>query len=114
MKHTMESKNDCSLPFKLWTRLQVDVEQDLDKGSPKSGDHVDVQVCRFKTIKGLFLKPIYNKNNWKPRITNSDSTAVASTTKLQLTTEEFVVDLQGSKGVAPKTKFKLKPIMNPR
>jgi hypothetical protein len=42
MKHTMESKNDCSLPFKLWTWLQVDVEQDLDKGSPKSGGHVDV------------------------------------------------------------------------
>ncbi len=75
---------------------------------------MDVQLCRFKTIKGLFLKPIYNKKNWKPRITNSDSTAAASITKLQSTTEECVVDLQGSKGVAPKKKFKLKPIMNPR
>ncbi len=109
MKHTMESNNDCSLPFKLWTQLEVDVEQNLNKGSPRSGDHVDVWVCNFKTPKGFFLEPIYNENNWKPQVTNSNSRAVGSTIRLQLATKESVVDLQGSKGVAPKAKFKLKP-----
>jgi len=87
MKHTMESNNDCSLPFKLWTQLEVDVEQNLNKGSPRSGDYVDVWVCTFKTLKGLFLEPIHNKNNWKPQVTNSDSRAVRSTTRLQLATK---------------------------
>lgn len=55
MKHTMEINNDCSLPFKLWTQLKVDVEQNLNKGSPRNGDHVDVWVCSFKTLKGFFF-----------------------------------------------------------
>ncbi len=70
---------------------------------------MDVWVCNFKTPKGFFLEPIYNENNWKPQVTNSNSRAVGSTIRLQLATKESVVDLQGSKGVAPKAKFKLKP-----
>jgi len=87
MKQTMESNNDCSLPFKLWTQLEVDAKQNLNKGSPRNGDHVDVWVCSFKTLKGFFLKPIYNENNWKPQVTNSGSRAVGSTIRLQLATK---------------------------
>ncbi len=63
MKHTMESNSACSLPFKLRTQSEIDAKQDLDKGTPTSGDHVDVRMCKFKTLKGLFLEPIYSKNN---------------------------------------------------
>jgi hypothetical protein len=42
MKHTMESGIACSLPFKLKTQSKIDVQQDLDKGALKNGDHVDV------------------------------------------------------------------------
>ncbi len=65
MKHTMESNIACSLPFKLRTQSEIDAKQDLDKGAPKNGDHVDVQVCKFKTFKGLFPKHVYNKDNKK-------------------------------------------------
>ncbi len=63
MKHTMESGIACSLPFKLKTQSKIDVQQDLDKGALKNGDHVDVWMCKFKTFKGLFPKPVYNKDN---------------------------------------------------
>jgi hypothetical protein len=42
MKRTMESNNGCALPFKLRTQLEIYAEHDLDKGTPKIGNHVDV------------------------------------------------------------------------
>jgi hypothetical protein len=65
MKHTMESNNGCTLFLKLRTQLKVDAKQDLDKGAPRVGDYVDVQVCKFESLKGLFAKPIYSKDNCK-------------------------------------------------
>jgi hypothetical protein len=68
-------------------------------------------VCTFKFFNlGLFLEPIYNQKNQKPQAKNLDSKVVTSTTRLQLATKESVVNMQGSKGVAPKTKLKLKPL----
>jgi len=65
MKCTMENNNGCVLAFKLRTQSKVDVEQNLDKGVPRIENHVDVQMCKFKSLKGLFLKLVYNKDNHK-------------------------------------------------
>jgi hypothetical protein len=43
---------------------------------------VDVRMCKFKTLKGLFLEPIYSKNNWKQQVDTSNPKANVSTTKL--------------------------------
>jgi hypothetical protein len=42
MKRTMESNNGCALSLKLRMQLNVDAKQDLDKGAPTIGGHVDV------------------------------------------------------------------------
>jgi len=65
MKHTMENNTTCSLLFNLKTQSKIDVEQDLNKSTIINGDHVDVWVCKFKTLKGLLPKLIYNKDNRK-------------------------------------------------
>jgi hypothetical protein len=59
----MKSNNRCALPFKLRKQLEINVEQDLDKGVLRIGDHVDIRVFKIKSLKGLLPKPIYNKNN---------------------------------------------------
>jgi hypothetical protein len=78
----MESDNGCVLPFKLRTQLKVDAKQDLDKGAPRIGDHVDVRMCEFKSLKGLFAKPIYSKDNCKQQASTSDPRLITSNIKL--------------------------------
>ncbi len=92
-------------------QLKVNAEQDLDKGAPRIGDHVDVLVCKFKSVKGLFPKLIYNKDNRKQQASTFDPRAFASNIGLQLESTNVVADhLQVSKGVPPKAKFKLKQL----
>jgi hypothetical protein len=74
----MESNNGCALPFKLKTQLKMDADQNLYKGTPRIEDHVDIQVCKFKNLKGLFPKPVYNKDNHKQQASTSDQRAIAS------------------------------------
>jgi hypothetical protein len=78
MKRTMENNNGCALPFKLKAQSEVDAEQDLDKGVPRIGNHVDVQMCKFKSLKGLFVELFYNKNNHKQQASTSNPKVVAS------------------------------------
>jgi hypothetical protein len=68
-------------------------------------------MCKFKSLKGLFLEPIYSKNNRKQQASTYDPRAVASNLGLQLESTNFVANhLQVSKGVLPKAKFKLKQL----
>jgi hypothetical protein len=78
MKCAMESNNGCALPFKLRLYLEIDVKQDLNKGAPRIGDHVDVQVCKFKSLKGLIPKFIYSKDNCKQQASTFNPRVVAS------------------------------------
>jgi hypothetical protein len=59
-------------------QLKVDAKQDLDKGAPKIRDHVDVRVCKFKTLKWLFRKLVYNKDNPKQQTSMSNPRVIAS------------------------------------
>jgi hypothetical protein len=77
MKHTM-SNNGCALPSKLRTQLKFDAKQDLDKGAPKIGNHVDVRMCKFKSFKGLFLEFIYSIDNCKQQASTFDPRVIAS------------------------------------
>ncbi len=111
MKRTMESNNGCALPFKLRTQLEIYAEHDLDKGTPKIGNHVDVWVCKFKSLKGLFPKLVYNRDNCKQQASTFDPRSFASNIGLWLESTNVGVDhLQVSKGVSPKEKFKLKQL----
>jgi hypothetical protein len=56
----MESDNGCALLLKLNTQLKINARHDLNEGAPRIGKHVDVGVCKFKSFKGLFHKPIIN------------------------------------------------------
>jgi hypothetical protein len=61
----MENNIVCSLLFKLRTQSKIDAEQDLNKNTLINEDHVDIQVCKLKTFKGLLPKLVYNKDNQK-------------------------------------------------
>jgi hypothetical protein len=78
----MEINTTYPLPFKLRTQSEFDAKQDLDKGTPTNGDHVDVRMCKFKTLKGLFHKLVYSKDNRKQQVAMSNPKANVSTTKL--------------------------------
>jgi hypothetical protein len=50
--------------LKLTTEVEVDAKMALEK-FPINGEHIHVQVCRFKSLKGLLPEPCYNKQCWK-------------------------------------------------
>jgi hypothetical protein len=80
MKRIM-SNNGCALPSKLRTQLKVDAKQDLDTGAPRIGNHVDVQVCKFKSFKGLFPELVYSKKNYKQQAsTNTPPSSLMDST----------------------------------
>jgi hypothetical protein len=78
----MENNNRCALLFKLKMQLKVDAKKNLDNGAPRIGDHVDVQVCKFKSLKGLFPMLVYNKHNRKQQASTSDPRVIASNIRL--------------------------------
>jgi hypothetical protein len=78
----MESNITFFLPFKLRTQLEINVKWDWDKGTPRNGNHVDVQMCKFKTLKGLFHELVYNKDNQKQHVAMFNPKANVSTIKL--------------------------------
>jgi len=58
-------KNDASsIELKTRTQADVDVKISLEK-APINVEHVRVQVCKFKFLKGLLLEPHYNKEHRK-------------------------------------------------
>ncbi len=70
---------------------------------------MDVQVGKFKSLKGLFIKPIYNKYNHKQQTSTFDPKAITSNIGLQLESTNVVANHpQVSKGVPSKAKLKLK------
>jgi hypothetical protein len=72
---------------------------------------VDVRVCKFKSLKGLFSEPIYSKDNHKQQVSTIDPRAVASNIGLKLESTNVMADhLKVSKGVLPKAKLKLKQL----
>jgi hypothetical protein len=64
--------------LKLRMQLNVDAKQDLDKGAPTIGGHVDVWVCKFKSLKGLVIELVYNKDNCKQQASTSNPRVTAS------------------------------------
>ncbi len=68
-------------------------------------------MCEFKSLEGLFLEPIYSKDNHKQQASTSNPKAVASNIGLQLESTNVVANHpQVSKGVPSKAKFKLKQL----
>jgi hypothetical protein len=78
----MESDNGCALPLKLKTQLKVNAKHDLNEGAPRIGNHVDVGVCKFKSLKGLFHMLVYIKTNHKQQMSTSDPRVIASNIEL--------------------------------
>jgi len=78
MKCTMESNNGCALPLKLKTQLKVNAKHNLNEGALRIRNHVDVQVCKFKSFKGLFPELVYNKDNRKQQESTSNPRVIAS------------------------------------
>jgi hypothetical protein len=64
LKWQIQNNDVSSIQLKLWTQIDVDVEVTLEK-VPINGNHVHIQVCNFKTLKKLSLKPFYNRNHRK-------------------------------------------------
>jgi hypothetical protein len=53
--------NDVSfIHLKLRIQVEVNAKKTLKK-APINGEHIHVQVCRFKSLKRLLPKPHYNK-----------------------------------------------------
>jgi hypothetical protein len=78
MKCTMESNNGCALPLKLKTQLKINAIHNLNEGALRIGNHVNVRVCKFKSLRGLFLELVYNKDNYKQQASTFDPRVVAS------------------------------------
>jgi hypothetical protein len=60
LKQQIENNDVFSIQLKLRTQVEVDAKIALEK-VPINGEHIHVQVCRFKSLKGLLSKPHYNK-----------------------------------------------------
>jgi hypothetical protein len=67
-------------------------------------------MYKFKTLKGLFPELVYCKNNQKQQVATSNPKVNVLTIKLEVVPIEHVEDVQGSKGIVPKSKLKLKPL----
>jgi hypothetical protein len=74
----MESDNGCALLLKLNTQLKINARHDLNEGAPRIGKHVDVGVCKFKSLKGLFHMLVYSTTNHKQQTSTSDPRVIAS------------------------------------
>jgi hypothetical protein len=58
-------KNDASsIQLKMRTQADVDVEMALERNLVNA-EHVHVQVCRFKSLKGLLPQPLYTREHRK-------------------------------------------------
>ncbi len=64
VKWKIENNDASSIQFKLKIEVEVDTKTALEK-VPINGEHIHVQVCRFKFFKWLVPKPCYNRQCWK-------------------------------------------------
>jgi hypothetical protein len=64
LKWQIENIDASSIQLKLRIQVEVDAKMALEK-APINGEHIHVQVCRFKSLKGLLPKRCYNKQCWK-------------------------------------------------
>jgi hypothetical protein len=64
LKWQIENNDVYSIQLKLRTEVEINAKTALEK-VPINGGHIHVQVCRFKSFKGLLPEPCYNKQCWK-------------------------------------------------
>ncbi len=60
LKWQIKNNDVYSFQLKLRTRVELDAKIALEKALI-NGEHIHVQVCRFKSFKGLLPEPCYNK-----------------------------------------------------
>jgi len=74
----IKNNDASSIQLKLRTNVEVDAETALEK-IPINGEHIHVQLCRFKCLKWLLPKPCYNRQCWKGALKNLGQRWLAST-----------------------------------
>jgi hypothetical protein len=64
LKQQIEKNDASSIELKMRTQVDVDAKTTLEKASVNV-EHIHVQVCRFKFVKGLLPKPHSNREHWE-------------------------------------------------
>ncbi len=60
LKQQIENNDASSIQLNLRTWVEIDAKIALEK-SLINCEHIHVQVCMFKSLKGLLLKPQYSR-----------------------------------------------------
>ncbi len=60
LKWQIQNNDTSFIQLKLGTQVEVEAETTLEEALI-NGEHIHVQVCRFKSLKGLLLEPHYNR-----------------------------------------------------
>ncbi len=64
LKRQIEKNDASSIQLKMRTQTDIDASMALDR-APVNAEHVHVQMCKFKSLKGFLPKPHYTREHRK-------------------------------------------------